>query len=83
MDYGAYLKQTVGNLNRQSRAYAKQTLFHGSRRQIRGQVLRLLGNGPQTVAALRRQIPDERLSEVLQALVDEQLIHRRGEAYYL
>jgi A/G-specific adenine glycosylase len=36
MDYGSYLKQTVGNVSRQSKTYAKQSTFAGSKRQIRG-----------------------------------------------
>lgn len=82
MDYGAYLKQAVGNLNRQSRSYARQSAFHGSRRQIRGQVIRLLGQGPQTRARLAEQIADDRLAEVLAELIQEQLI-RRNSRYYL
>jgi A/G-specific adenine glycosylase len=83
MDYGAYLKQTVGNLNRLSKTYARQSAFKGSKRQIRGQVLRVLGAGPSTAAALREQIPDKRLPDVLEALVGEQLIRLRGKTYRL
>lgn len=83
MDYGSYLKQTVGNLNRLSRTYAKQSVFEGSRRQVRGLVLRLLGDGPRTLAELREQIRDERLESILGDLADEQLIRRRGKTYRL
>jgi len=83
MDYGAYLKQEVGNLNRLSKTYAKQSAFHGSRRQIRGQVLRLLGEKPRTVDELSEQIGDERLPDVLADLLDERLIRWYGAAYRL
>jgi A/G-specific adenine glycosylase len=83
MDYGAYLKQMVGNLNRLSKTYARQSTFQGSRRQVRGQILRALGSGARTLAALQKQIPDERLSAVLDDLVSEQLIRRRGKSYHL
>ena len=40
MDYGAMLKSTVGNPNIHSAAYTKQSAFKGSRRQLRGEILR-------------------------------------------
>jgi A/G-specific adenine glycosylase len=83
MDYGSYLKQTVGNLNRQSRHYTKQSTFQGSRRQIRGQVIRLLGTEPLTLAALKKQIADDRLAAVLDDLVAEGLITKRGARFGL
>lgn len=79
MDYGAHLKQTIGNQNHRSRSYAKQSKFEGSRRQIRGQVLRLLGEQSQTKTILAKHITDPRLDEVVAALLNEGLIHRRGK----
>ena len=42
MDYGVMLKKSVGNLNRKSRHYTKQSQFQGSDRQLRGQILQVL-----------------------------------------
>jgi A/G-specific adenine glycosylase len=42
MDYGSWLKQVYGNPNHKSKHYTKQTSFKGSRRQLRGQILREL-----------------------------------------
>ena len=42
MDYGVWLKKTVGNLSRLSSHYSKQSKFEGSDRQIRGQILQIL-----------------------------------------
>lgn len=42
MDYGTHLKQTRGNATRKSASYTKQTAFKGSRRQVRGSIVRLL-----------------------------------------
>lgn len=83
MDYGTNLKQTVGNVSRASKAYAKQSTFAGSRRQIRGQVLRLLGERPQSQEELAQEITDERLPGVLQDLVNEGMIHEIDRAYRL
>ena len=47
MDYGAHLKETVGNLNAEKSAnYAKQPPFKGSRRELRGEILRRVARGP-------------------------------------
>ena len=42
LDYGAYLKKTVPNPSRRSKAYARQSKFEGSRRQKRAEIVRIL-----------------------------------------
>lgn len=42
MDYGAYLKEEVGNASRRSARYRRQPPFSGSNRQVRGAVIRAL-----------------------------------------
>jgi A/G-specific adenine glycosylase len=80
MDYGSYLKSSIGNLSKASMHYTKQSKFEGSRRQIRGLVIRALGKGPQTYVALAELVGDDRLNSVLDDLVTEGLIRaRRGE----
>lgn len=74
MDYGSSLKQKLGNLNTLSKHYIKQSRFEGSKRQLRGQILRLLGDEPRTAAQLASEIADERLPDVLNDLVKESLI---------
>lgn len=81
MDYGAHLKATIGNLNRNSKHYSKQTKFQGSRRQIRGQIIRVLTDSPQTLARLQTVITDERLSSVLADLIQEGLIIKTKNMY--
>lgn len=83
MDYGTYLKQEMGNVSVRSRHYKKQSTFQGSRRQIRGQVLRVLSKGPATFVQLRQQNLDERLPEVLAALVNEGMIALHDNWYTL
>lgn len=83
MDYGSYLKTAVGNLNKASKHYAKQAAFQGSKRQVRGAVLRALGVAAQTQAELAEQIADERLPRVLDELVAEGLISRQNNSYCL
>ena len=83
MDYGAFLKQSVGNLNKQSKSYSKQSRFTGSLRQLRGQVLRLLMKDALTTKQLSNQVSDERLPQVLVELEKEALISFDGRRYRL
>ena len=79
MDYGSYLKQTTGNAARRSTSYNRQSAFAGSRRQLRGQTIKLLTERSYSVSELSELMNDERLPEVLQALEAEGLIHRRDD----
>ncbi len=83
MDYGTYLKQSVGNLNVRSSGYTQQSRFQGSRRQVRGQVLRLLADHRYRLAQLQQLIDDKRLEAVVDELVAEELIHRHQDHYQL
>ena len=83
MDYGMYLKHTVPNPNTRSKHYIKQPQFQGSRRQLRGQVLRLLSDHPYSKTLLQNTLDDQRLPLVLSELLDEKLIRRRGTRYCL
>jgi A/G-specific adenine glycosylase len=44
MDYGVMLKKAVNNPGRKSRHHIKQSTFTGSRRQLRGMIIRILLN---------------------------------------
>ncbi|HET6924924.1 MAG TPA: hypothetical protein VFH39_03800 [Candidatus Saccharimonadales bacterium] len=81
MDYGAHLKQTIGNLNKLSKTYTRQSAFAGSRRQLRGKILRTLGAGPAAAGELK--IEDERLPAVLDELSTEGLIRLQNGRYTL
>jgi A/G-specific adenine glycosylase len=81
MDYGSFLKQSQGNLSKLSKSYVKQSAFHGSRRQLRGQVLRDLAVKPTNLQHFT--ISDERLPEVLQQLEMEGLIQQNKGSYSL
>ncbi|HEV7455016.1 MAG TPA: hypothetical protein VGO07_07190 [Candidatus Saccharimonadales bacterium] len=83
MDYGTHLKQTVGNLSRSSAHYTKQSSFIGSKRQVRGAVLKLLGQKTATAQELARHIPDARLPDVLEELTQEHLITEHANYYTL
>ncbi len=81
MDYGSHLKTTQGNASRRSKHYAKQSTFVGSKRQIRGAVIRALSSGAHTIEDLG--LSDERLPTVLSELVAEGLIRQKANLYHL
>lgn len=83
MDYGTYLKQTVGNAARASAGYGRQSKFEGSRRQVRGRILRELARTPETEYALAGAIGDPRLGDVLADLLHEGLVEYDGGSYKL
>ncbi len=81
MDYGTYLKQSVGNLARHSKTYAKQSPFEGSRRQLRGAIIRVLLEQPRTQTELAAVLVDGRLDTVLHDLTKEGLVKQTGELF--
>jgi len=76
MDYGTHLKQTIGNNISQSRHYARQSKFEGSRRQVRGRILKLLIAGPQSSEQVEAALADERVAGVLDELMREGMIEQ-------
>lgn len=87
MDYGTFIKQTAGNKSRASKSYVKQSPFAGSKRAVRGAVIRHLSKNEQgtslNVDELARQIADPRLPDVLQDLVKEGMVRESAGVYRL
>jgi A/G-specific adenine glycosylase len=83
MDYGTHIKQTVGNTSRASRSYVRQSPFQGSRRQVRGAVIRELGVRGLSREALAERVNDPRLEEVLADLESEGLVRRSSRGWQL
>lgn len=79
MDYGAYLKKSVGNLNQASQSYRTQSTFQGSRRQLRGHIIRLLTERPYRATQLVAQLKDDRVEDVLADLFSEAMAVKNGE----
>jgi A/G-specific adenine glycosylase len=86
MDYGAYLKETVGNLSTQSTVYKKQSDFKTSNRYLRGKIIQLVAREPLTDMMLRAKMSDLdalRIREAITALCEEGLIVKRNKSYLL
>ena len=87
MDYGAALGRRGPNPNRRSAHYTRQSPFAGSTRQLRGLVVRLLTARrclhydelrARCVASRLATDPGDRLATVVDALVSERILERRG-----
>lgn len=87
MDYGSYLKQEYGNINHQSKHYVKQSKFHGSDRQIRGAIIKLLTeNTNLTKVQLEKKLErfaGGRVASQLARLTDEGLLQKVKGKYQL
>ncbi|MFI3257348.1 MAG: A/G-specific adenine glycosylase [Spirochaetales bacterium] len=87
MDYGAALKKTVKNPNRQSTHYIKQSPFEGSVRQARGAILRQLtgehaGNAMNLNDIHKAENIDlKRLERAAELLCAEKLLYKDGDFY--
>lgn len=86
MDYGAALKKSTANPNRQSLHYSRQSRFEGSLRQARGAIVRQLslgGNRPQALEDLAAGagIDLYRMQGAAESLVSEGMIMQRGNLY--
>ena len=69
MDYGSFLKVSGNKVHRKSAHYAKQSKFDGSRRQVRGMLLKLLTQAPATAFVLSKAI-EKNSALVIDVLVD-------------
>lgn len=83
MDYGVYLKKTVGNKNTQSKHYTKQSFFKGSDRQIRGAIMRVFLEKSETRKSLHKKLAFEhdRIDALLERLREEQMITQRRHMF--
>jgi A/G-specific adenine glycosylase len=81
MDYGTYLKTQIINPNRKSKHYTRQSVFEGSNRQIRSQIIKLLLQGPKTLPQIQDIIRDNRVQDNIVSLLKEKLIQNKKDYY--
>jgi A/G-specific adenine glycosylase len=82
MDYGTHMKKTQENPNRKSAHYTRQPPFEGSRRQLRGKILRALLDRPgmkESELAAATGAEPELLREVLEEFRIEGFITRKRD----
>jgi A/G-specific adenine glycosylase len=84
MDYGSYLKQTVGARLHQSKHYKKQSPLAGSLREMRGRILRTLTARQYADMELRNAVnADERYDVALRDLANEGMIGNQNGKWCL
>ena len=85
MDYGSYLKSEGVRVHRKSHHYARQSRFEGSKREVRGMILRALTEGSYTKKQLsvRTKKDITRIEEVLGDLSREGLVTKQRQKFVL
>ncbi|PIT91262.1 endonuclease III [Candidatus Kaiserbacteria bacterium CG10_big_fil_rev_8_21_14_0_10_49_17] len=83
MDYGAYLKKEQGNPSRRSQTHTRQSAFKGSRRELRGHLLKELLKKPATVKRLSKEMhrSEKEIAEALAVLARDGLIVQKGLSF--
>ncbi len=79
MDYGVSLKGSTQAVHHRSAHYRPQTRFQGSRRQVRGAIIKqLLESGPLTIGQLSRHVENKGydVANIIDSLVEERLIQK-------
>lgn len=82
MDYGTFLKKTGKNPSIHSVHYTKQSTFKGSKREIRGMIIKILTQHTLITKAnleLLLEKKDHRFDEVLESLIRDGLIHCKND----
>lgn len=91
MDYGSYLKSVVPNPSRKSKHHTRQSVFVGSVRQVRGEIIRLLAEAQVLVKPalstemLKSQLKSNKqhFEEALAQLVADKLIAQSENGWQL
>lgn len=83
MDYGVHLKQNLPRINAASKHYTKQSKFEGSKRQIRGAIIKILTQVKQVdqtilVELLNFELPENKHDcyTIIQQLINEKVIYK-------
>lgn len=90
MDYGVFLKKLLPRINSASKHYAKQSTFNGSKRQIRGHIIRILTQYDQLsfedmITITKEALPQNphSIESVIQDLLSEKLIYQNNKIFHL
>ena len=90
MDYGVHLKQNLPRINAASKHYTKQSKFEGSKRQVRGAIIKILTQLKQIDYQTLIQLIDFELPvnqhdrhKVIQDLIDEKVIYLNNDVFSL
>lgn len=76
MDYGVYLSKTIGNPNRNSKHFRKQSKFEGSSRQARGRIIKVLLQKSLSETTLKKKINSIHFETALDQLLKENIVKK-------
>ena len=86
MDYGVHLKQNLPRITAASKHYTKQSKFEGSKRQVRGAIIKILTQLKQIDYQTLIELIDFELQtnqhnrhKVMQDLIDEKVIYNNND----
>ncbi len=86
MDYGVHLKQNLPRINSASKHYTKQSQFIGSKRQVRGAIIKILTQlktvDYQTLLdMINFELPENshNRDQIIQKLIDEKVIYNNRD----
>ncbi len=85
MDYGAMLKKTRENFSRKSAAYARQSKFVGSHRELRGEIVRRAtsGGAVQEKDLISFRAAGLPVKKILSDLVAEGFLKKRADGFII
>lgn len=90
MDYGNHLKKTLKNINSASKHYSKQSKFKGSRREIRGFIIKLLTKDNYTptqkiIAQISKELSHNKndVPSIIKTMLKEKIIKVEGKALFI
>ncbi len=90
MDYGVHLKQNLPRINTASKHYTRQSKFIGSKRQVRGAIIKILTQCKQVdyetlLDFLQFELPENKHNHdaIIQTMIDEKTIHQIGKVVLL
>jgi A/G-specific adenine glycosylase len=84
MDYGVMIKKTVGNPNKKSKHYTKQSSFKDSNRRVRGMIMKVLNENKTVEKSNIYTLVDadkDKIQENLNTLIKEMMIREENGAY--
>ena len=86
MDYGSFLKANGSTAHRKSSSFQKQSPFKGSKREIRGAILKAVSNDLKVnLRGLKKQFPDRKdiVPQIVDELIREGLIKKTSTGMQL
>ncbi len=86
MDYGVHLKQNLPRINAASKHYTRQSKFIGSKRQVRGAIIKILTQLKRVahddlLELLTFELPENMHNHhtIIQSLIDEKIVHNNND----